>query len=198
MKDAKIKMKFKKQKPTKSEYFEVEKLVKCKIKKSKRFFLVKWLNYPENENTWESEKSLRKNCKEMIIEFDREKKKISRVTSESGDFDLLSFHNSWAFSGYKETKTPITKPTEALLIKTEKKEEENLTIKTEFDEVQPVKVIGVVPGKHLEAGFIGMLFSDGEIRSFPYQEGREKWPQLLIDFFETRLYYVGWARGSEH
>lgn len=47
--------------------YEVEKIVGEKVEFGVRFFLVKWKGWPENDNTWESEKSV--DCIDLIEKF---------------------------------------------------------------------------------------------------------------------------------
>ncbi|XP_033333126.1 uncharacterized protein LOC117224363 [Megalopta genalis] len=47
--------------------YEVEKIVGQRVVKSRRQFLVRWMGYDENSDTWEQEKDL--NCPELIEEF---------------------------------------------------------------------------------------------------------------------------------
>ena len=54
--------------------FEVEKIMDRKIEKRKKFYLIKWLGYPESANTWEPLNNL-KNIKNMVKEFDTEYEK---------------------------------------------------------------------------------------------------------------------------
>lgn len=39
----------------KKNYYEVEYITKMKMEDGKRFFRVKWVGFPSNQNTWEPE-----------------------------------------------------------------------------------------------------------------------------------------------
>ena len=54
-----------------SNFYEVEKIINCKIYKNKKFYLIKWLYFPINESTWEPKSNL-KNLKNLIDEFESE------------------------------------------------------------------------------------------------------------------------------
>ena len=54
-----------------SNFYEVEKIINCKIYKNKKYYLIKWLFYPINESTWEPKSNL-KNLKNLIDEFESE------------------------------------------------------------------------------------------------------------------------------
>ena len=48
----KKKRKRKNKKANKSIYYSVEKIIKHKIKDDKLLFLIKWENYPDDDNSW--------------------------------------------------------------------------------------------------------------------------------------------------
>ena len=54
-----------------SNFYEVEKIINCKIYKNKKYYLIKWLFFPINESTWEPKSNL-KNLKNLIYEFESE------------------------------------------------------------------------------------------------------------------------------
>ena len=54
-----------------SNFYEVEKIINCKIYKNKKYYLIKWLFFPINESTWEPKSNL-KNLKNLIDEFESE------------------------------------------------------------------------------------------------------------------------------
>jgi transposase InsO family protein len=50
--------------------FKVEKILDKKKMKGKIYYLVKWLGYPDSENTWEPATSLREDVPELVANFD--------------------------------------------------------------------------------------------------------------------------------
>ncbi|KYN27296.1 PREDICTED: heterochromatin protein 1-like [Trachymyrmex cornetzi] len=67
-----------------SEY-EVERLINIRTIKGRRQFLVRWVGYGENDDTWENEKDL--NCSQLIEDFlaeekDKEKEKEIKLSKE--------------------------------------------------------------------------------------------------------------------
>ena len=54
-----------------NEMYEVEKIINCKIYRSKKYYLVKWLCYPIHESTWEAKTNL-KDINNMIDTFESE------------------------------------------------------------------------------------------------------------------------------
>lgn len=62
------------------EVFEVEKLIRSRKRNGVRFFLVKWVGYPESDCTWESEEDL---PMEMIMEYDGQGDKQTDDTDEA-------------------------------------------------------------------------------------------------------------------
>lgn len=49
--------------------YEVEAIVDSKVKNGKRYYLVKWVGWPESDNTWEPEINL-SNADDLITTFD--------------------------------------------------------------------------------------------------------------------------------
>jgi transposase InsO family protein len=54
------------------EEFEPEKILKKEVRNGQTFYLVKWKNYDEKDNTWEPVKHLT-NCRHLITKFHRQK-----------------------------------------------------------------------------------------------------------------------------
>lgn len=48
--------------------WEVEKILSDKLKRGKRYYLVKWKGYPDHENTWEPEKHL-SNAQDLLQDY---------------------------------------------------------------------------------------------------------------------------------
>lgn len=63
------------------EIFSVEKILDSKMDDGKKYYFLKWHNYPSSENTWEPEENL--NCPALIEAF--EKSKIKKEPSASND-----------------------------------------------------------------------------------------------------------------
>lgn len=53
-------------------FFVVEKLLKKRIYKGREEYLVRWLNYPPEEDTWEPRSELEVNSIDLIIDFNKE------------------------------------------------------------------------------------------------------------------------------
>ena len=51
--------------------YEVEKIINYKICKNKKYYLIKWIDYPIHESTWEPKSNLI-NLDYMIEEFESE------------------------------------------------------------------------------------------------------------------------------
>jgi hypothetical protein len=49
--------------------YEAQAIVDSKVKKGHRFYLVKWVGWPESANTWEPEANLHNSTK-LITKFD--------------------------------------------------------------------------------------------------------------------------------
>jgi hypothetical protein len=53
--------------------YEIERILGVREFEGKRQFLVKWLGYPAEQNTWENEEGLRHNASDMLSEFLKER-----------------------------------------------------------------------------------------------------------------------------
>jgi hypothetical protein len=63
--------------PSDSIEYEVEEILNHRIRRGKRQYLIKWLGYPQDDNTWEPEENLL-NAKEILKEY--QDKITSRTT----------------------------------------------------------------------------------------------------------------------
>ena len=57
------------QKTRQDERFEVEDIVDEKTVRGNKEYLVKWLNYPKEFNSWEGTKNLLPGCEDLIVKF---------------------------------------------------------------------------------------------------------------------------------
>lgn len=57
-----------------SDYYEVEKILDCRVWRYKKYYLVKWKGYSEKDNTWEPLCNL-KNVYSLVADFHKDKKK---------------------------------------------------------------------------------------------------------------------------
>ena len=64
------------------EVYDVEKILDCKMIRKKMHYLVKWLDYPHSENSWEPLKELR-SCSAMLAEFHRQNPGLPRTDQKS-------------------------------------------------------------------------------------------------------------------
>jgi hypothetical protein len=74
-----------------SNVFVVERILDKRVRKGVIQYLIKWLDYPEDESTWESEANCA-NCKYLIDEFEKSqpKKKNLKAIPTSKDKIVMS------------------------------------------------------------------------------------------------------------
>lgn len=78
----------KKKAKTVGEVYDVEKILGKKIENGKKFYLVKWENYPESKNTWEKASNIL--SIDLIDDFENaERNKLKRKFSDEDEADAI-------------------------------------------------------------------------------------------------------------
>lgn len=78
-----------KEKMVKGEVYDVENILKKKIVNGKKFYLVKWENFPESESTWEVASNIFSS--ELVDDFERrERRKLKRKFSYKDEADVIA------------------------------------------------------------------------------------------------------------
>ena len=77
------------------DFYEVEKILEKRKKGKRTTYLVKWLGYSENENTWEPISNLR-NVKNMVQEFENQSSECFK--QDTKDTKLKEFTNLGGFN----------------------------------------------------------------------------------------------------
>lgn len=75
--------------------YEVEKIVEDRVKNGKRQYLIKWVGYPESENTWENEDNILS----------------SNLIKKYQDFKKIKNNKGNRKEGKKKTKTKLNSKT---------------------------------------------------------------------------------------
>lgn len=155
------------------EVYDVEKIVGDRTYKGKRQFLIKWVGYPDSQNTWELEDNLM--CEELLKEYIESKNKNS-----------IPEKKAVKGSAKKETiekKERIEKPAIAYPPSSKPAFERKIT--NEWDD-SIVAVIGAHMNYEnlLEIEFI--LKDDTKAIALA-EEMRYKAPIKLIEFYEENL-----------
>jgi hypothetical protein len=145
--------------------FDVEKILDKKYENGRLLYLVKWLDYPNSENTWEPLTHLT-DVRELIEEFEKEQleKEKGGFVDKNFEFDDRPFKFKY-ISNKPPTgniKTDIPKK-----FKSAKKAEENVYILVEWNE----RMDGIQP---LDSYIVNKVL-------------REKYGNMLLDFYEDRL-----------
>ncbi len=72
-----------KRKSTTNDVFEVERILEKRVRKGEGVqYLVKWVGYPDSDNTWESEDNFA-TCKDLVEDFESRQKAEKKVRAEA-------------------------------------------------------------------------------------------------------------------
>ena len=144
--------------------FQVEKILKKRIKNGKIEYYLKWLGYSDDDNTWEPKDNL--NCPELIEEFEREQeRKSSRSDSVSGKSGEKRSASSTSSSA-KKSKSDGPKG---------------------FDRgLDPEKIIGATDTSG-QLMFLIRWKGSTDADLVPAEIANQRIPQTVISFYEERL-----------
>jgi hypothetical protein len=67
---------------TTEEEYQVERILDYKLINGKQYYLVKWKDYSDTENTWEPKKNLTQNCSEDVEEFHRQNPTVGKKANQ--------------------------------------------------------------------------------------------------------------------
>lgn len=177
------------------EVYEIEKIVKKRTRKGKSEYLIKWKDYPEEENTWEAEENIY--AKDMLDEFNKQNE-VKKIPAKRKS----TINNSKIFDK-KSVKT--RKSANSSLINVEPIEAKNKKIKnksineivskyvkdylktTNFDLnslIKNVTDIKVEENKY----FVSVIFIDDTEGEIPYEIFKRESPAKLFSLFESRFF----------
>ena len=90
------------------EFFQVEKIIECKIRNNRKYYQIKWVGYPSKDNTWEPIENLA-NVLYMVDEYEAKKKaksgKINLVKGKKRDLKRKD-KESVDFEDLKDSEDP--------------------------------------------------------------------------------------------
>ncbi|KAI9562710.1 Chromobox protein-like protein [Daphnia sinensis] len=191
--------------------YEVEKVVDRREVNGKVQYLLKWIGYDDDDNTWEPVEALE--CHELIAEFEnnrkgnekQEKKKSSE--SKANKSDEMKAKKSEEIKTKKpveskEKKRPASNKDrdKQQMEKTNgRKEAEETSIAngTEQDQ-EPEVIIGATDNFHKgEIAFLVKWKSSDTPEFVLSSRANVLWPQMVIKFYESRLQWSSNAKGGE-
>ncbi|XP_069138883.1 chromobox protein homolog 1-like, partial [Argopecten irradians] len=150
------------------EEYTVEKILDVRVKSGKREYLLKWVGYPDSENTWEPEENL--DCPDIIAAYEDKRKKREQERKRKSAYGVDD-------SSAKKKKK----------IATEVKSTEDDNRPRGFDRgLQPDRVIGATDSSG-ELTFLMKWKDSDEADLVPARQANVKCPQIVIAFYEERL-----------
>ncbi|XP_050063688.1 chromobox protein homolog 1-like [Aphis gossypii] len=198
-----------------NDQFSVEKVLAKRIRRGKTEYFLKWIGYPNSDNTWEPAQNL--DCPELIQEFEelelknkkyqqerKRKRSLSRATAcstvTSGTSSAAGSSSSKAGPSKEVKSTFIQKN-----IKLEKSDEIERTVDGEQNSVPEKQVNGVSlmpipwPSQKVPERIIGVTDAGGtfsflmkwvgidEAELVVSREAHVMCPQVVIDFYEKNV-----------
>uniref|UniRef100_A0A914CHC5 Chromo domain-containing protein n=1 Tax=Acrobeloides nanus TaxID=290746 RepID=A0A914CHC5_9BILA len=199
--------------PKEDELFEVEYILESKIKYGKLHYFVKWLGYPEDQNSWEPADALA-HCVEVIEEFSNRKKneedkdmdcekgeKSSRSTASSEKYHPKQMakrvrgrpksSDSSAQSSRAASEKPTTSKQASELASNNDAALDNGEIIMAMDSLDWSSAVQITAATNEFGLYFCVEFgNNGDFAWVPNEICREMIPQLLLDFYEKRICFA--------
>ncbi|ELA41821.1 uncharacterized protein VICG_01173 [Vittaforma corneae ATCC 50505] len=152
--------------------FDVERILDDRVVKGKKQYLIKWIGYPDSENTWEYEENLM--CEEMLKSYmdTKTKKESEKKTKEKQNAKKTSTRSKAAL----ESNKPAAEPKSALV---------PLITNEWHNEIE--KVIGASINEYGVIEIEYILKKNGQNATSPSDVLKYKAPLKLIEFYEENL-----------
>ncbi|KAH9411840.1 putative chromatin organization modifier protein [Ordospora pajunii] len=190
--------------------YVVEKVVASRKVKGVKQYLLKWMGYPDADNTWEDEENIF--CKDMIQEYESKKATANANAKQSKKGNV---HSSEASTTQKAQK----RATEQVSCKTSKRSKpqkgkngsQNSSEKTQEEskrkprakfqgtpDAQVIsnsqnsaveKVISVERSDSKNGLTVYLLFKNGENGRFPAEVVHKRYPIPLLEYYESNLVF---------
>lgn len=182
------------------EVYEIEKIVKKRLRKGKTEYLIKWKDYPEEENTWETEDNIF--AKDMLEEFNKqnEANKLSskRKTNTNNKKKIQIDSNKNDVCVNSVVSNNNTKKNETNLNKNKKIKNKNLNeivnkyVKdylktTNFDLNSLIKEVNDIKVED-DNYFVSVIYIDDTEGEIPYEIFKREAPSRLFFLFESRFF----------
>lgn len=179
------------------EVYDVEKIVKHRMHKGRKQYLIKWVGYPDSDNTWEDIENLM--CSEMLEEYEAQlkekRKEKDRLRYAKSTAELRKKRRKEAKSKAAKEKTESannikdTSSDELLAISSELMVEKKPIFKQQITNEWDADIDKVTGAFVNSAGLleIEFVFNDGSTGSALCEEFKYKAPLKLLKFYEDNL-----------
>lgn len=178
------------------EYYEVEKICKFKSKNGKRYYYIKWKNFPSNSNSWEPEENL---TADLVAEYHRRvdnnnkksssTKRTNSVTSQQTQQHRRRRIVSCSTGVDESSDQTSTSNVSANCITPLPTEEELKNFQSIHQNRIPISVNGAV--KFQRQLFHKMSFKDSQQDELiPARFSNNLWPSLVIEYYQKHMTLV--------
>ncbi|KAI1285749.1 Chromobox -like protein 3 [Halotydeus destructor] len=154
------------------EEFQVERIIKKRVRGGVVEYFLKWKGYEESDNTWEPRDNL--NCEDLIEAFEKQEREKQKKVKEASGGATASSTTSKRKGGDHEGSKNKSK-------KTSLEEEKGFA-----RGLEPDKIIGATDSSG-ELMFLLKWKDSEEADLVPAKIANDKCPQTVIQFYEERL-----------
>ncbi|VDO06864.1 unnamed protein product [Rodentolepis nana] len=170
--------------------YQVEKIIKVRIRGGRKEYLLKWKGYSDEDNTWEPEENL--DCPDLVKEFEESMLKESSGLGRPSPITSRNSPRSKAGTS-PEPSRKRARESEEYASDPKRIADENSASKTPTKVVRgfarnlkPDRIIGATDSSG-ELMFLIKWKDSNEADLVPAREANVKCPQTVIRFYEERL-----------
>lgn len=175
------------------EEYEVERIVGKRVRFGKVEYRVKWVGYPESDNTWQAVDTM--NCPDLIEEYERAMEKSMAVASKSPKPPKTSSRRKNTQNKDHGARLRVPKGASATGASSPESASAAPPMVPGDWEDEVVRIDTVTRADHGKL-HVWVQWQSGEITEELASEANVRCPQKVIQFYESRLKFPGEKRSS--